>query len=102
MKELTNEFKDTEVKVVSEQQQKKQKQFIGSTKKKKGHTLFEFNTRTKEITPAKFKVATVSISSFDDTVERVMNYTVITNPDCLYMQALNKKNVLKKLKKPIK
>ena len=55
---------------------------VGQQKKRPGHTLFKYNIETGEIrqTP-------------------VINGTVITEPNCIYRQALNQKNFVKKLRR---
>ena len=55
---------------------------IGQQKKTPGHTLFKYNKETGEIRQAP-----------------VLNGSVITEPNCIYRQALNKQNFIKKLKR---
>lgn len=54
---------------------------IGRQKKTPGHTLFEYNKETGDI----------------KAIET--NGTVIIEPNCIYRQALNKKNFIKRLKR---
>lgn len=56
--------------------------YIGRQVKTPGHTLFKYNKVTGEICKAP-----------------VLNDAVITEPDCIYRQALNKKNFIKRLKR---
>lgn len=55
---------------------------VGRQKKRPGHTMYEINPATGEM-----KVAAV------------LNNTVVVTPGCIYRQALNKKNLIKKLKR---
>lgn len=81
-----------------EREMKKQKEyhFVGSAKKVPGHTLFSFNVVTKEIKPAQFMTS--------DTIDfwthkPLFNPRVITERDCIYRQALNRKNLIKRLRR---
>lgn len=77
---------------------KKQHEFhlLGHQKKIAGLTLFSFNTRTGEI-----KVAPVKREVFIDlkTHQPIKKEKIVVEPNCLYRQALNKANFIKKLKK---
>lgn len=55
---------------------------VGQQKKRPGHTLFKYNKETGEICQAP-----------------VVNGSVITEPNCIYRQALNEKNFIKRLKR---
>lgn len=79
----------------TEQVFKKNNEFhlIGSQRKVKGHTLYAFNTVTKEI-----KVAPVErkvFFGFNGNMTYKNELTVEKN--CIYLQALNEKNARKKL-----
>lgn len=79
----------------TEQVFKKKNEFhlIGSQRKVKGHTLYAFNTVTKEI-----KVAPVErkvFFGFNGNMTYKNELTVEKN--CIYLQALNEKNARKKL-----
>lgn len=78
-----------------EQVVKKKNEFhlIGSQRKIKGHTLYAFNTVTKEI-----KVAPMERRMFLGYDGAVIYKNEITvEKDCIYLQALNEKNVRKRL-----
>lgn len=77
---------------IVEQKQKNQYQeiFIGSMIKRAGHTIFEFNKNTKELNPAEHNY------SFE---KGKLKDKIIVKVDCIYIQALNKKNALKKILK---
>ena len=80
-----------------EQVVKKKNEFhlIGSQRKIKGHTMFAFNTVTKEIMVASVKRN--ALLGFDGNVMYKNKLTVEKN--CIYLQALNEKNAKKKLLK---
>ena len=78
-----------------EQVVKKKNEFhlIGTQRKIKGHTLYAFNTVTKEI-----KVAPIERKMFFGFNGNVTYKNEITvEKDCIYLQALNEKNARKKL-----
>lgn len=81
----------------TEQVQKKKNEFhlVGEERRVKGHTLFCFNEVTKKI-----KVAPMNqecMLGLDGSVIYKNNVTV--EKDCVYIQALNQKNAIKKLRK---
>jgi hypothetical protein len=97
MKEL--EHKD-QIEIREEQQQKKEIKLIGSQLRVKGHTLFEFNARTKELSKAMFKTETLEIITISKDKSNINSrLKVVVNDDCFYIQSLNEKNARKKLSK---
>lgn len=74
--------------------QKQEFKLIGRQRKVPGHTMFSFNTKTGEI-----KVAPIEHSKVCDfrTREPVYKDRIVIEPDCLYRQALNRKNFVKRL-----
>jgi uncharacterized protein YprB with RNaseH-like and TPR domain len=74
--------------------QKHEFKLIGRQRKTPGHTMFSINLKTGEI-----KVAPVERSKVCDfrTREPIYNERIAVEPDCLYRQALNKKNFIKRL-----
>ena len=81
-----------------EQVEKQQKEYhlIGRQRKVSGHTLFEFNRKTKEIRPADIsrEVRVLYIDGYPQYITRTD-----VHQDCFYIQALNVKNAKKKLVK---
>ena len=67
---------------------------IGRQCKVPGHTMFSINLKTGEI-----KKAPVERSKVCDfrTREPIYKERIVVEPDCLYRQALNKKNFIKRL-----
>ena len=84
----------TEVRV----QERKQHEFklIGHQRRIPGHTLFCVNIKTGEI-----NVAPVDRSKAVDFKTGMPTYRerIVVEPNCLYRQALNRKNFIKKLKR---
>lgn len=92
-----NKLNENIEKTRKKEQQKEQKK-LGTIKPHRGHTLFEVNKTTGEITEAEFVKTDIS---FHDAANGIKpkNHKVIVKENCLYVPALNKKNVIKKLKK---
>ena len=83
--------------VRQEQVAKKQKEYklIGMQRKVPGHTLFEFNKKTKEVRPAQVtREAALTIKG-----KPTFRTKTDIHEDCFYVQALNKQNAIKKLRK---
>lgn len=80
-----------------EQVDKHQKEYhlIGRQRKVSGHTLFEFNRKTKEIRPADIS-RTVIVGMDGNPIYKTKTDV---HKDCFYIQALNVKNAKKKLVK---
>jgi hypothetical protein len=83
--------KTDKVEIVSQVQQKKQIKLIGSQRAIPGLTLWQFNTSTKLLTKAKFKQTNFNL----DGSKR---HQVVIEDSCIYFQALNRKNALRKLR----
>lgn len=76
------------------QKQKKELKLIGQQRFIPGLTLFSFNLKTGEI-----KVAEMNTEVSLDLMTRLPKYTkkLLIERFCIYRQALNKKNFIKKL-----
>ena len=61
-----------------------------------GHTVFSFNTVTKEIRVAEIKAEPV-INAMTRSAE--VKRKIFVEKDCIYVEALNKKNVIKLLRR---
>lgn len=74
--------------------QKHEFKLIGRQRKVPGHTMFSFNLKT-----GKIKVAPIERSKVCDfrTREPIYNERIVVEPDCIYRQALNRKNFVKRL-----
>ena len=74
--------------------QKKQFKYLGSERKVPGHTMFSLNYKTGEIKVAEIERAK---EIHFKTKRPVTKDKIIIEPDCIYRQALNKKNFIKRL-----
>jgi hypothetical protein len=97
---LTEDFNSDKIEIQEEQQQKKEIKLIGQQRKIKGLTLWEYNHKTKELKKAKYQKVDVNLKSLSTKDEDInFNHRVIVNENCLYFQALNESNAIKKLLK---
>lgn len=97
MKELEQKNQDT-IEILTEAKKDIQKVLVGRVIPKKNHRFFEVDLKEKTIVEAKFeKKATIS---FEDAKSgKNENKSVAVKKDFLYITALNKKNVVKILKR---
>lgn len=96
-----SEFFDTQKKYSLPKQQieqvEKQKhefKLIGKQRAVPGHTMFSFNIKTGEI-----KIAPMKYEAAIDmrTRQPIRKRSIVIEKDCIYRQALNKKNLIKRL-----
>lgn len=102
MKEI--KIKDSpDIEIRAEQQQKAEHVLLGSQLKRPGHTLFEYNRLTGEIREAEFEKQDLVLDYIPRQGNRYMYKTikskVVINNNCIYRQALNKFNAVKRLKR---
>lgn len=71
--------------------------FIGSVRHKPGLTLFSFNIKTGEIKKAGITVEVAAFKNKAGRIQESIKRTVKIEQDCIYLQCLNKKNLIKKL-----
>jgi len=105
----------TEVRQV---QHEKKKELLGTIQPHPGHILFEVNLKEKTIVPATFeeqeatyprnkpKSEGLGVRTFEDGSKKLVidklpsrSKTLIRKENCIYIPALNRRNVLKKLVK---
>lgn len=98
MKELQTKEKD-KIEQVKQQVQQIQTVFDYTLKPKRGHALFEVNLLSRTIEIAQFDEQ--PIVKYEDAVKgKISTKKKITKKEnCIYISALNKKNVLKILQK---
>jgi anti-sigma factor ChrR (cupin superfamily) len=98
MKETDQKPQD-KIENVKQQSIELQKIKIGEMRPKKNHTLFEFNIVEKSIEEAKFD--NLSAIKFEDAMNgnTVSQKKVTKKENCIYITALNKKNVIKILRR---
>lgn len=94
MKEIEIVSKDTVKKVY--QKQIIEKQLLGQLKPEPGHSVFEFNIDTSEV--SKIVFTPNSTITFEKN-GKVKNKHIDVKPNCFYITALNIKNAKKKLRK---
>lgn len=85
-------MKNDEIEVIDKQRQ--EFKLIGRIRKRPGHTMFSYNLRSGEV-----KVAEVLSRSAINymTKKPIANAKIVIEKDCIYRQALNKKNFVKRL-----
>lgn len=94
---ISNKHKHKDIiEIVDQSQIEKQKQLLGSVRLKRGHKLFEVNINTQEITEAQYDTQEYAEGT-DRNISKRKSLTVKEN--CIYVGALNKKNVIKILKR---
>lgn len=94
MKELSSHIKE-EIAIHAEKQHEKQKKLVGSFVNHKGHTIWQIDLKTQEITPAKFAEEYVTIGGGS-----VRN--IIKDDKHWYCSALNKETAFKRFNKMAK
>ena len=100
-------MKETEIKkvdkieIVKQTSIEKKTVFIGTAYPKKGHTMFEVNLKEKTIVVAEFDIPTTFEYNPSVTGTKKSSKKIIKKPDCIYVSALNKKNVDKILKREL-
>lgn len=100
MKEVIKDFKETEVEITIEKQQQKEIKLLGRQRKIRGHILWEFNQKTKELNQATYKKQDFNVTSLTPSPSAMsVSNKVQVNENCLYFQALNRANAIKKLEK---
>jgi hypothetical protein len=96
MEEFNTKTKE-KIEVTNQVKKDLQKQWVGTFKPKPNHIVFEVNVIDQTIIPAKFdKNLSVAWSQANKGKAKK---SISTNKDCIYISALNKKNVLKILKR---
>lgn len=93
---VDNEKKD-KLEFVKQTQAETQKVKIGTLRPKRGHSLFEVNLKLKTICLADFNKT--EVVKFEDAMKGTIsvNKKVDIKDDCIYISALNKRNVIKVL-----
>lgn len=76
----------------------KQLKYLGTIKPKRGHTLFEVNLKTSKISIAIFEITEIPFSEAKKA-KPMLKRKVIKKENCLYIPALNIKNVYKILER---
>lgn len=98
MKEINQKSAD-KIENVKQVSLEKKNYFLGTLKPKKGHKIFEVNIKLKTIEEASFDE--LPAVKFTDPISGQISTKkkITTKPECVYISALNKKNVSKILKR---
>ena len=97
MKEIIPEIKaQDKVEIVAQQQQKKEVKLLGSQRKIPGLILWEYNLNTQTLSIATFIKQNLEYKG-ENNLPEIRNRVNIKE-GCVYFQALNKKNAIKKLR----
>lgn len=78
------------------QQKQHELVWVRSELRKPGHTMFSYNTETKEIKVAPIKK---EVALDFKTHQPIYKSQIVIEKNCVYRQALNKKNFIKRLKR---
>lgn len=94
--EIKSDKEFDQVRIEREQQKRQEFTFLGSVRSVRGHTMFSFNVVTKEI-----KVATIKHCDTFDLAKMDVSYNpkIVIEENCVYRQALNRNNLIKRLKR---
>ena len=99
--------------VIVGQNEKHFQQVKWQIKQHPGHTVFEINIETGDVTPAKYEEVNLQVNDFDKPINIHLQAAVIgqvittqeirkkliTKPNCIYISALNIQNAAKKIAK---
>jgi len=97
MKELEIKKADN-IEIQNEAKKDIQKILIGRVQPKKNHILFEVNVKEKSIVQAEYD-KNLEITFTEAMESKKSNKSVSVKKECIYIYALNKKNVRKILKR---
>jgi hypothetical protein len=81
--------------VVAKKKQQQEKELVGKIMPHRGHTIWQINTETMQVTPAQFTEQTFVIG------QNHANREIIIVPGHSYVSALNVKNAVKKYLKGV-
>lgn len=92
-----HEIKKDKIEIVSQSEKKYQLEKLGTLTPHKGHTLFQINLETGEVTVAEFERVDVELSRLGAAANyKKVARKVIQKKDCIYISALNQKNAIAK------
>lgn len=119
MNNLTSQTPDKDkIVIVGQKEIEKKQELVGRVKLERGHTLFEINLKEKTIEEAEFENNDIKqwnqkkeskglgVMGFENGSKKTVldgpdaiHRKVMRKPMCIYISALNRKNVIKKLVK---
>jgi len=97
---MIEEKKSVDTEQVTKKEVEKKLQKLATIKPQRGHTLFEVSRETGSIEEAEFEIMDIKFEDARDN--RQVRKKVICKPGFIYVSALNKKNVIKKLNHEIR
>lgn len=104
MKELSKKTKE-ETAIVKQAEINKGLKFMGSQRIQKGHTMWQYNLNTGELIAAKMEAEAVMMPERSGFMGiripagTVIKSKIVSEENCQYFPALNRKNAIKKLNK---
>lgn len=99
MLDFTPRIKD-EITIQQRKKQRVEYKFIGSIQHRIGHTLFAINRVTGSVHPAKYvKKDVLQWAEAIQLVKGIIKRDVLVEKDCVYIEALNETNAIKKYRK---
>lgn len=92
---------ETRIELGVEKEQKKEIKLVASQRRIPGLVLWSFNQNTKELKKADFVTEdfTIDFTKHNPVEDLLKRSKVRIEENCLYFQALNRKNAIKKLEK---
>jgi len=90
------------VEIVNQAEKKYELKKLGTITPQRGHTLFQINTQTGEITIAEFDKVDAVLPTRKNNADAGTVKKVTIKTGCVYVSALNKRNAIKKYNKRIK
>ena len=97
MKKIELQTKD-KTEITKQAKKDIQRVLVGNMQPQKNHTIFEVNLTDSTIEKAKFD-RNLTITFSDAMSSKNENKSISKKADCIYISALNKKNVIKILKR---
>lgn len=96
----TKKVNKDQIEEVKQMAHEKQTVFMGTVVLRKNHTLFEVDIEAKTIEKAEFDaLPAINYADAAKGITTAKKSKITKKPNCLYISALNKKNVIKILKK---
>jgi len=90
MKEI-KELHQDKIAIVKQAEQRKENKLVGRLKPCKGHTVYEVNRSTGIVSKAKYEEQIATYRGAKPSKK------IMVNKNCIYVPALNLKNLMKKL-----
>ena len=92
-------IQDQTEEVRQKENHEKKRKLVGSMRPNRGHTLYQYNTKTGELIPATFEQQDADFIKAQKGNSLGKRKVVIAQEGCIYVSALNIKNAVKRLSK---